>query len=173
MTNRLYVPTVIALLIAVQLPAQTVRYDVSVARGEFHVAAEFPAGGKDTLFVSLPAWSPGNYEIQNYARYLHGFRAKNAAGQPLHWDRADKDTWRVATGKADRITVEFDYAADTLDLSVARVAGDFAQFLGTNLFLFEEGQLARPAEIRFHLPAGWQVTSALKGPTNDSYRAGD
>ena len=175
MTNRLYPLTVIALLIAVELPAQTVRYDISLSAGtaQFHVAAEFPAAGKETLFVSLPAWSPGNYEIQNYARYVHGFGAKNAAGQPLHWDRADKDTWRVATGKADRVTVEFDYAADTLDLSVARVAGDFAQFLGTNLFLFEEGQLARPAEIRFHLPAGWQVTSALKGPTNGTYRAGD
>src|SRR5258705_5330279 len=113
MTNRLYPLTVIALLIAVELPAQTVRYDISLSAGtaQFHVAAEFPAAGKETLFVSLPAWSPGNYEIQNYARYVHGFGAKNAAGQPLHWDRADKDTWRVATGKADRITVEVDHAA--------------------------------------------------------------
>jgi len=173
MTNRLYLPTVIALLIAVQLPAQTVRYDVSVARGEFHVAAEFPAGGKDTLFVSLPAWSPGNYEIQNYARYVHGFRAKNANGQPLHWDRADKDTWRVATGRSDRVTVEFDYSSDTIDLSIAHVVQDFGQFLGTNLFLFEEGQWARPAELRFSLPAGWQVTTALKGPANGVYRAAD
>ncbi len=166
MTNRLYLPTVIALLIAV-------RYDVSVARGEFHVAAEFPTGGKDTLFVSLPAWSPGNYEIQNYARYVHGFRAKNASGQPLHWDRADKDTWRVATARSDRVTVEFDYSSDTIDLSIARVAQDFGQFLGTNLFMFEEGQWARPAEVRFSLPAGWQVTTALKGPANGVYRAAD
>jgi predicted metalloprotease with PDZ domain len=173
MTNRLYLPTVIALLIAVQLPAQTVRYDVSVARGAFHVAAEFSAAGKDTLFVSLPAWSPGNYEIQNYARYVHGFRAKNASGQPLHWDRADKDTWRVATGRADRVTVEFDYSSDTIDLSIAHLAQDFGQFLGTNLFMFEEGQWTRPAEVRFSLPAGWQVTTALKGPANGVYRAAD
>src|SRR5882672_12826207 len=92
----------IPLIVATPLSAQTVRYEVSVARGEFHVTAEFPTGGKDTLFVSLPAWSPGNYEIQNYARYVHGFAAKNASGQALYWDRADKDTWRVATGRADR-----------------------------------------------------------------------
>ncbi len=155
------------------LRAQSVRYEVSVAHGEFHVAAEFPTNGKDTLFVSLPAWSPGNYEIQNYARYLHGFVAKNSSGQPLYWDRADKDTWRVATGRSDRVTVEFDYSSDTIDLSIARTAQDFAQFLGTNLFMFEEGQLARPAEVRFRLPAGWQVTTALKGPTSGVYRAGD
>src|SRR5438309_1300683 len=165
----------LTLLVAapVSLFAQSVRYEVAVARSEFHVSAEFPTGGKDTLLVSLPAWSPGNYEIQNYARYVHVFGAKNSSGQPLYWDRADKDTWRVATGRSDRVTVEFDYSSDTIDLSIARTVQDFAQFLGTNLFMFEEGQWARPAEVRFRLPAGWQVTTALKGPTNGVYRAGD
>ncbi len=161
------------LLLAPPLRAQTVRYEVSVAQGEFHVSADFPAAGKDTLFVSLPAWSPGNYEIQNYARYVHGFGAKNASGQALRWDRADKDTWRIVTGRTDHVTVDFDYSPDTIDLSVARAAQDFAQFLGTNLFMFEEGQYARPAEVRFRVPAGWQVTTALKGPANGVYRAGD
>lgn len=156
--------------------AQTVRYEIAVtspAAKQFHVTAEFPAAGKDTLFLSLPAWSPGAYEIQNYARYVHGFVAKNAAGQPLRWDRGDKDTWRVVTGRSDRVTVEFDFLADTIDLSIARVTSDFGQFLGTNLFLFEEGQLARPAEVRFRVPAGWQVATALRGPANGVYRAPD
>jgi len=157
--------------------AQTVRYEVAVtspATKQFHVTAEFPAAGKDTLFLSLPAWSPGSYEIQNYARYVHGFGAKNTAGQALRWDRGDKDTWRVVTGgRSDRVTVEFDFLADTIDLSLARITSDFGQFLGTNLFLFEEGQLARPAEVRFRVPAGWQVTTALRGPANGVYHAGD
>ena len=164
---------VLTALLAASLRAQTVRYEVSVAQGQFHVSAEFPASGKDTLFVSLPAWSPGNYEIQNYARYLHGFGAKNPSGLALRWDRADKDTWRVLTGHSDRVTVDFDYLSEKIDLSLARIAPDFAEFLGTNLFMFEEGQLARPAEVRFRLPAGWQVTTALKGPNNGVYRAGD
>jgi predicted metalloprotease with PDZ domain len=173
MMRRLTPCLVLTCLFAIPLGAQTVRYEVSVAHGEFHVSAEFPTSGKDTLFVSLPAWSPGNYEIQNYARYVHGFAAKNASGQALHWDRADKDTWRVVTGRTDRVAVEFDYSPDTIDLSVARTVQDFAQFLGSNLFMFEEGQLARPAEVRFRLPAGWQVTTALKGPASGVYRAGD
>ncbi len=167
----------LSLFIAVPLAAQTgapVKYEVSVpspAAHLFHVSAEFPARGKDTVYVSLPAWSPGNYEIQNYARYVRHFGAKSAAGQALFWDRLDKDTWRVSTGKSDRVTVEFDYLADTIDLSLARITGDFGQFLGTNLFLYEEGQLQRPAEVRFTLPAGWQVTTALKGAGSGPYTA--
>jgi predicted metalloprotease with PDZ domain len=161
---------------AAPLAAQAVRYEVAVtapAQQLFHVTAEFPAAGKDTLYLSLPAWSPGAYEIQNYARYVRGFGAKNAARQPLRWDRGDKDTWRVVTGRSDRVTVEFDFLADTIDLSLARLTDDFGQFLGTNLFLFEEGQLGRPADVRFRLPAGWQVTTALPSAGNGTYRAAD
>ena len=166
----------LTLLVAVPLSAQTVSYEVSVpspAAKLFHVKTEFPARGRDTLYLSLPAWSPGAYEIQNYARYVRHFGARNAAGQTLFWDRFDKDTWRVATGKSDRVTVEFEYLADTVDLSLARISGEFGQFLGTNLFLYEEGQLQRPAEVRFSLPAGWQVTTALKGSGTGPYTAPD
>jgi predicted metalloprotease with PDZ domain len=158
------------------LIAQVVRYEVSVATESahlFHVKAEFPTGGKDTLYVSLPAWSPGNYEIQNYARYVRHFSAAGASGQPLFWDRSDKKTWRVTTGKQDRVTIAFDYLADTIDLSLARLMPEFGQFLGTNLFLYEPGKLDRPAEVRFALPAGWQVTTALKGTGTGPYSAGD
>ncbi|HEX9704965.1 MAG TPA: PDZ domain-containing protein [Gemmatimonadales bacterium] len=158
----------LALLIVAATPlcGQAVRYEVSVPSPEsrwFRVKAEFPAAGKDTLFLSLPAWSPGSYEIQNYARYVRHFTAQNPGGAALDWDRADKDTWRVATGRAPRVTVELEFRADTIDLSLARLTDDFGQFLGTNLFLFEEGQLGRPAEVRFTLPQGWRVTTALKG----------
>src|SRR5687767_8623187 len=127
MMHRFTRHLLVALLVPTSLAAQAARYEVSIssaAARSFHITAEFPAAGKDTLFVSLPAWSPGNYEIQNYARYTFGFTAKNATGQPLRWDRGDKDTWRVVTGGSDRVTVAFDYAVDTLDLSIARIAQD-------------------------------------------------
>src|SRR5207249_7369646 len=174
-----FVRPLLVLLVAVPLSAQTtasVKYEVSIpspAARLFHVSAEFPSRGKDTLYVSLPAWSPGAYEIQNYARYLRHFGAKSSSGQALFWDRFDKDTWRVPTGKSDRVTIAFDYLADTIDLSIARLVDDFGQFLGTNLFLYEEGQLDRPAEVRFALPAGWQVTTALKGSGSGPYTAAD
>ena len=169
----------LVLMIAVPLSAQApasapVKYEVSIPSPGarlFHVSADFPIRGKDTLYVSLPAWSPGNYEIQNYARYVRHFGAQGPAAQQLFWDRFDKDTWRVVTGKSDHVTVEFDYLADTVDLSLARISGEFGQFLGTNLFLYEEGRLDRPAEVRFTLPAGWQVATALRGTGSGPYTA--
>jgi predicted metalloprotease with PDZ domain len=174
MRLRRFAPAaVVFTLIAPPGSAQTVRYEVSVASAQdhlFHVSAVFPTGGLDTLLVSLPAWSPGNYTIQNYARYVRHFGARNAAGQDLFWDRLDKDTWRIPTGGSAQITVAFDYLADAIDLSQSRLASDFGEMLGTNLFLYQEGRLDRPAEVRFQLPAGWRVTTALV-PAGDAYRA--
>jgi predicted metalloprotease with PDZ domain len=174
MRLRRFAPAAVVLtLIARPGSAQTVRYEVSVAAAQdhlFHVSAVFPTGGLDTLLVSLPAWSPGNYTIQNYARYVRHFDARNAAGEELFWDRFDKDTWRVPTGGTSQITVAFDYLADAIDLSESRLESDFGEILGTNLFLYQEGRLDRPAEVRFQLPAGWRVTTALPA-AGDAYRA--
>ncbi|MGH7538815.1 MAG: M61 family metallopeptidase [Gemmatimonadales bacterium] len=144
--------------------AQAVRYEVSIASAAghlFHVKAWFPTAGEDTLLVSLPAWSPGSYTIENYARYVRHFTARDAAGKSLFWDRLDKDTWRIGTGGSSQVTVELDYFADEIDLSRSRLVSDFGVLLGTNLFLYQEGRLDRPAEVRFTLPAGWRVTTAL------------
>lgn len=154
---------------------QAVRYEVSIgsATGHlYHVKADFPAAGLDTLLVSLPAWSPGNYEIQNYARYVRSFAAADAAGAALFWDRLDKDTWRIVTGRTDRVRIEFDFFADAIDLSGSRLVADFGEFLGTNLFLYQEGHLERPAELHVVLPAGWKVATAL-APAGTGYRAAD
>jgi predicted metalloprotease with PDZ domain len=166
---------VIPLLLLPQAAAQAVRYEVSIASATghlFHVKADFPTTGLDTLLVSLPAWSPGNYEIQNYARYVRHFAAHDPSGKALFWDRLDKDTWRVGTATSAALTIEFDYYADSIDLSQARLLADFGQFLGTNLFLYQVGHLERPAEVRFALPAGWDVMTALPR-SGDAYKAAD
>src|SRR5207244_13392589 len=71
------------LLVAVPLSAQTpVKYELSVpapATRLFHVRAEFPTRGTDTLYVSLPAWSPGNHAVRNQRRDVRRLRARPAA----------------------------------------------------------------------------------------------
>ncbi len=153
-----------------------VRYEISVgslAGRLLRATAVFPTTGMDTLRVSLPAWSPGSYSIQNYARYVRHFGARDGGGEPLAWDRLDKDTWRIGTRGSATVTVEFDYLADTIDLSQARLTDDFGVFLGTNVFLFEEDKLDRPAEVRFRLPDGWDVMTALRPAGAGAYTAPD
>jgi predicted metalloprotease with PDZ domain len=150
------------------LCAQGVTYRVDLHGGPgadrtFRVHAEFPVpAGRDTLLVSLPAWSPGSYEIMNYARYVHGFAARDAAGRPLFWDKLDKDTWRIAPKGASRVAVEFETDPDSLALELSRIGPDFAFFNGTNLFPYPDGAgFDFPADVVLQVPPGWRIATGL------------
>ena len=156
-----------AILAPALLRAQGIVYRVEVgadsAQGAFLVRAEFPvAPGQDTLRLSLPAWSPGSYEIQDYARYVHGFSASTADGRPLFWDKADKGTWRIATGGAARIVARFLTDPDSVALELSRAGPDFAYFNGTNLFLYPtDGGLDFASDVYLDVPAGWRIATGL------------
>ena len=54
----------------------------------------FDVGGTGPVLLSLPAWTPGAYEISNFARWVVSF-SPVSAGQPIRWDKLDYDTWRL------------------------------------------------------------------------------
>ena len=126
----------------------------------FHVEAELAAAG-DTTYVSLPAWTPGHYELENYARFVRDFRASGDEGNELRWDKLDADTWRIVSEGTTKVRVAFGFLADTLNLSGSLLKEDFGFFNGTNLFVYPEGRYDFPARVSFDLPEGWTVATEL------------
>ena len=120
-------------------PLANLKYDVtfdsaSATRRTIKVGLAFDVSGAGPVLLSLPAWTPGAYEISNFSRWVSSF-TPTAGGQTLAWDKLDYDTWRIQPGGAKSISVTFDYQADTLDNAMAWAKPDFAFFNGTNLFL--------------------------------------
>src|SRR5688500_6395570 len=101
------------------------------------VAMRFTSAKAASVLLSLPAWTPGAYEISNYARFVDRFAAV-AGNDSLDWDKTDHDTWRVSVRAPGEVTVRFEYKADSLDNAMSWSKDDFAFFNGTNLFLFPE-----------------------------------
>ncbi len=127
----------------------------------YHVETTLPTSG-GVMRVSLPAWTPGLYEIENYSRYVRNFEALSADGTALRWDLVDKDTWRVHCDGASRVTISFDFLADNMTLDGSLLREDFGFFNGTNLFVFPEKSYDFPARVRFELPEGWKIATELK-----------
>ena len=69
----------------------TVTFDSSTAAGNvIHVAMRFMVQSDEPVVLSLPAWTPGSYELDHFARYVSGFRA-SSSGRPLKIDKLDFD----------------------------------------------------------------------------------
>src|SRR2546422_383222 len=81
--------------------AQTCRfrvdYTVSVADTQaslFHVTANVQNINEPHLDLSLPAWTPGWYTVENYAKNILRFRITDPKGATLPHIMTRKQTWR-------------------------------------------------------------------------------
>src|SRR5918999_5939064 len=148
------------------VPISNIRYDLTfdstTARDRIvKVAMSFDVGGNGPVLLSLPTWTPGAYEVSNFARWVLNFSA--SAGQSaVRWDKLDYDTWRLQPGGARSLEVRFDYLADTLDNAMAWTRPDFALFNGTNLLLYPEGTgFDFPARVTVKTQPDWLVATAM------------
>jgi len=150
----------------VSVPIRDVHYDVTFMRanGEqraVDVAMTFAPTGAGPVVLSLPAWTPGAYEISNFSRWVTDFEAAGD-GKPLTWDKLDYDTWRVRAGGAKSVTLRFRYVADSLDNAMTWARPEFLLFNGTNLFFYPEGQsLEYAATVTVHTEPGWHVVTGM------------
>jgi predicted metalloprotease with PDZ domain len=156
----------------VSAPISNVRYTITfndaTARDRLlEVAMTFDVASAAPVLLSLPAWTPGAYEISNFAKKLVGFAPRatrsGVAGDTLVWDKLDYDTWRLQPGAARSVTVGFSYVADSLDNAASWSTQDFAMFNGTNLFLYPEGRPAEfPATVTIVTKDDWKVVTGMK-----------
>ncbi len=130
------------------------------------VTTRFTIDHPGTVELSLPIWTPGAYEVSNFARDVVGFEATQN-GTAVRWDKRDFDTWRIQAVGAGPVSVHFRFVADTLDNAMAWSKPDFIFLNGTNVFLYPEGSdLKFHATVSVETEADWQVVSAAhqEGP---------
>ena len=168
----------VALLIAgmaTQASAQNVtdiryqlRYDSATAKQQsVEVTTTFRVAAAGPVLLSLPTWTPGAYEIANFAKHVREFSAKQD-GAELTWDKTDYDTWRVRLTRAGAVEVRFTYYADDLDNARAWARSDFLMVNGTNVFLYPEGQgFGFPASVTVKTATGWSVATGMKETVGD------
>lgn len=150
----------------VSAPISDVRYEVSFTREtasdrNARVVMTFTSEGNEPILLSLPAWTPGAYRISNFARWVLNFSV-TSGGRALRWDKLDFDTWRVRGARRGRVTVAFNYRADTLDNAMSWARPDFLLFNGTNLFFYAEGRpLTTGARVSVRTEADWRVVTSM------------
>ena len=151
---------------SISAPISDVRYEIrfdktTAASRKLEVSMTFATPGNAPVLLSLPAWTPGAYEMTWFAKWVSDF-TPSGDGKALQWDKLDYDTWRIRPAGAKRITVHFDFAADSLDNAMAWSRTNFALFNGTNVFLYPEGRSAEwPATVTVRTEVGWLVATGM------------
>src|SRR2546421_508686 len=143
-----------------QMPPRgvSIEYTLTIASPVSHlydVEIQIKGIREGSVSVSIPAWSPGMYRIENYARNIEDFRATNTRNQPLKWDKTDKQTWRVTKANADDVSVRYQVFSTAL-------ADDMADVAPPTIFMYVVGQKHVPCTLNYKAPAGWKVYTGLE-----------
>jgi predicted metalloprotease with PDZ domain len=103
----------------------------------------------------MPSWMPGFYRIMDYEKNVTHFRAEDGTGRTLSWEKVTKNTWRVVSGNAPTIVVDYNVFGNTSFVANNFLSEQRAFIAPPGLYMFVAGQLGHPATVTFQLPPSW------------------
>jgi predicted metalloprotease with PDZ domain len=121
----------------------------------------------------MPVWTPGSYLMREFERHVQDFAATDASGQPLQWEKVNKDSWRVATKGSRDWRVTYSVYANELSVRTNELNSDHAFWNNAALLMYLDGFLGAPSTLHVIAPQPWKVATALPvepGPKN-TFRA--
>jgi predicted metalloprotease with PDZ domain len=128
----------------------------------FHVAFCCQGLKGEMQDFELPAWMPGFYRIMDYQKNVTNFRAADGRGRPLPWEKVGRNTWRVASGNAPVVQLDYDVFGHISFPAENYVDAGRAFLAPPGVFMYVAGQIGHPVTVTIKLPAGWtRIASGL------------
>ncbi len=116
----------------------------------------------DKVILQIPAWRPGRYELQNFAKNIPKIEAFDKNGQNLGIQKITKDAWEI-TCKKQEILVKYSYYAHKTDAGSSFVDSDYLYINFVNCLAYIENGINKPVSVEIEMPKNWQYACALEG----------
>jgi predicted metalloprotease with PDZ domain len=145
-----------------QKPEGTMAFTVSMEQPNthyYHVVFRGEGMKDKTQDFKMPAWTPGYYQIMDYARNVLNFRAEDGPGNPLAWEKTAKNTWRVKSGKDASITVSYDVYAFNRSVADSYLDDERGFISPTGVFMHVAGRIQHPVTVTVRPYQNWTRVS--------------
>jgi predicted metalloprotease with PDZ domain len=128
--------------------------------------------------LQLPAWRPGRYELQHFAKNIQRFDIVDENGQPLPFRKITKDRWLVETRGATELTARYNYYSllptpNLLNAGSSFISDTLLYVNPVNLCLYAEGRINEPCTLELAIPDGWMVACGLEQVNAKTLQASD
>ncbi|MFN8344903.1 MAG: M61 family peptidase [Spirosomataceae bacterium] len=127
----------------------------------------------EALEIQLPAWRPGRYELQNFAKNIQRFAVFDGGDNPLSFRKITKDRWLIQTKDISEVVVRYTYYANIQNAGSSYVSDDLWYVNPINLCVYAEGCLNEPCTLELAIPAHFQIACGLKKKDNKTLWAKD
>ena len=159
---------------------EPIEYTFRVVDPDKHIAgveARIPTGGRATIELMMPVWTPGYYVIEDYAARVSDLTARSANGDVLAVSKPKPNRWQVQTGGSPVVTLAYRLLAQGRSVTSNWVDADLGVINGGAAFITLAEKARRPPNVRLEMPLTWkQSASGLEpapGGQTNHYRAAD
>jgi predicted metalloprotease with PDZ domain len=171
--NRIHLVCAAALLLVLPLlvvaqapPPVNIAFTVTMSKPHTHlfeieVAIRRAGNGPQAEQLVMPVWTPGSYLIREFERHVQDFAVVSESGQPLKWEKTNKNTWRVITNGARAWQATYRVYGNELSVRTSELNSDHAFWNNANLLMYLEGYLKSPSTVRVEAPDVWKVATGL------------
>ena len=116
----------------------------------------------DSLQVSIPAWRPGRYYIQNFAKNIINFTVRDTKNKPLIFKKLDKGSWQIDSKNSQSVIVKYDYYARQLDAGSSYLDDSEAYINPVTCLMYIPGMELLPISLSISKPETWRIATALQ-----------
>lgn len=149
---------------AAQTPTTSLVYTVTPdpASNLFHVSLRCSGFEKEYLDLKMPAWTPGYYQIMNYADNVMNFKVI-ADGRPVKWEKTGLNRWRIFnTQKENELEILYEIKTSRAFVATSYMDQDRAYITPGSIFFYIDGYLQHPVKVSFAIPDGDLIATGLE-----------
>jgi len=171
----LYLPALTGGLNAVHAQGSTTSLSFTVSVKEasshlYHIVFHCEGIKKDQVEFKLPVWTPGYYQLMNYADNIQHFSASTNTGKNLKWEKNSANSWKVETNNSDKIILSYDVKATTPFVAANYLDEERGYISPAGIFIHPAGLIKQAVTIIIEPSAGWNMVAtgldSVKGKPN-------
>lgn len=131
------------------------------AKQSFAVTLRLDDVDQETVELRMPVWTPGYYQLVDYARGVSDFRAVDSAGRELTWSHDAPAAWRIETAGVDAIEVSYRVRAVRQFVAESYLDDNYGYACPAGVFMYQDGALDQPVDVKLVLPPNWKAATGL------------
>ena len=114
----------------------------------------------DTLELQLPAWRPGRYELQHFAKNIQRFEVFSSQ-KKVSFYKLTKDCWLIHTADLQEIVVKFTYFANVQNAGSSFVDESVMYVNFVNCLPYVGGRMDEPCTLEMVMPKEYKIACGM------------
>ena len=151
------------------LNAQKIHYSLRMSKPQNHYfevemeISEFKAGD---LTVKMPVWAPGSYLVREFSKNVNLVKAFDEKGGELKVGKTSKNAWKITTGKAKKVSVQYEVYAFELSVRTSFLDLTHGFASSSSIFCYLDGHKDKAGTVTVYPYRDFKlITSSLEKAT--------